>query len=246
MKCPKVVLAVLLLLIQLLNAETELMVSAASSLKNVFTEIGAGFEKEHSGTKVLFNFAASGQLQAQIEMGAPVDVFASASQKEIKAMVEKKLIDAKNVQNFAQNALVLIKSSSNKIQIKDLSDLKKKEIQKIAISNKTSVPAGKYAYQSLEYYKLAKDLNSKLIICENVRQVLDYVERNEVDAGFVFATDAKVGKNVKAAVFIAEESHEKIIYPISVIKTSPVQKLAQDFTDYVVKSRAVLQKHGFK
>ncbi|HTX79413.1 MAG TPA: molybdate ABC transporter substrate-binding protein, partial [Longilinea sp.] len=62
-----------------IQAQTELSVSAAASLKNAFTDIVAGFEKDHPGVKVLLNFAGSGQLQAQIEAGAPVDVFASAS-----------------------------------------------------------------------------------------------------------------------------------------------------------------------
>lgn len=242
----KIILTVLLTVFCLVQAETELMVSAAASLKNVFTEIGVNFEKEHPGTKVLFNFASSGQLQAQIETGAPVDIFASASPKEITSLVQKKLIDQKSVKNFAVNEIVLIKNSNSKLKIKSLADLKSKEVQKIAIGNKATVPAGKYAMQSVEFYKLEKDLQEKFIPCENVRQVLDYVERNEVDAGFVFSTDAKIGKNIEIVTSIAPEAHEKIIYPISIIKSTKSNKLAAEFIDFVIKSKSTLKKYGFK
>jgi len=242
----KIVLTALLTTVSLIQAETELMVSAAASLKNVFTEISTNFEKIHPGTKVILNFAASGQLQAQIESGAPVDVFASASTKEINSLVEKKLIAQGSVQNFAANEIVLIKNSNSKISIKSLADLKSKSVQKIAIGNKATVPAGKYAMQTVAYYKLEKDLQDKFIACETVRQVLDYVERNEVDAGFVFSTDAKIGKNIEIVTNIAPDAHDKIVYPISIIKSTKSNKLAGEFIDFVIKSKSTLKKYGFK
>jgi len=240
------ILTFLLTQFSLVQAKTELMVSAAASLKNAFTEIAANFEKEHPDLKISLNFAASGQLQSQIEMGAPVDIFASASQQEIKALTAKNFIDPASIKIFAHNELVLIKSKNSKLKLYKLHYLKDPSVTKIALGNKESVPAGKYAFQSLEHYKLLKDVEGKLIPCENVRQVLDYVERNEVDAGFVFSTDAIVGKDIEIIEQIAPEAHEKIIYPVSVIKSSRFQKQSLEFIDYILKSKSVLKKYGFK
>jgi len=242
----QIIVIVLLALFCTLKAETELLVSAGVGLKDVFTEIAGDFEKSHPGVKVLLNFASAGQLMAQIEMGAPADILAVPGKKEIDILIKKNMIIPQTVQNFASGELVLIKSSNSKLVLKSLSDLQKKEVQKIAIGNQATVPAGKYAMQTLNFYKLNTSLADKFIPCENVRQVLDYVERNEVDAGFVYSTDAKIGKNIEIVTRIAPESHEKIVFPISIIKTSKSQKSAQEFIDYVIKSKDILHKYGFK
>lgn len=246
MRIKTILMAVILLTALCLKAETELIVSAAASLKNAFTEIKDNYEKEHPDVKVLINFAASGQLQAQIEMGAPVDIFAAASAKEVDNLVKKNLIDKETVKIFAVNELVLIKSKNNKLVIKNLTDLQNALVKKIAIGNLSTVPVGKYAMQALGFYKLDKSLQDKFIPCENVRQVLDYVERNEVDAGFVYSTDAKIGKNIEIVSSIPSEAHDKIVYPVGIIKTSKSQKSAQEFIDYVLKSKTIFKKYGFK
>jgi molybdate transport system substrate-binding protein len=246
MKLKAILFILMVLMTTTVRAETELSISAAASLKDAFTEIKEGFEKENPGVKVLLNFAGSGQLQAQIEMGAPVDVFASASRKEVDALVKKELVEPKTVKIFAQNELVLIKNSGNSSKIGNLEDLKAPEVKKIAIGNPATVPAGKYAAQALEFYKMGEGLKDKLIPCENVRQVLDYVERNEVDAGFVFSTDAKIGKNIEVAAAIPPDSHEEIVYPICIVGSSKLQELSKKFVKYILKHKEVLKKYGFK
>lgn len=229
-----------------LTAKTELVVSAGVGLKNLFNEIGSAFEKEHPDVKILFNYASAGQLMAQIEMGAPADVFAVPGRKEINILIGKNMIDPQTVQNFASNELVLIKNAGNKLVINNLPDLQKKEVQRIAVGIEKTVPAGKFAMQTLDYYKIKSSLTGKFIPCENVRQVLDYVERNEVDAGFVYSTDAMVGKDIEIIARIAPEAHEKIVFPISIVKSSKSQKSAQEFIDYVIKSKDILHRYGFK
>jgi molybdate transport system substrate-binding protein len=152
------------------------------------------FEKNHKDVKVFFNFAGSGQLRTQIENGAPVDVFVPASLTDMDALIDKGMIIKESKKILATNTLVLIVKSENKMGIKSPTDLANPEIKRIATGNPDTVPAGKYAKESMEYYKVSTAVKNKLVFGENVRQVLDYVSRNEVDAGFVFLTDTKIDK----------------------------------------------------
>ncbi len=241
---------VALLPLQALAAATnEITVSAAASLKNSFEEIGKAFEMKEKGAKVYFNFASSGDLMRQIEGGAPVDVFASAATREMDALEGKKLLLPGTRYDFAGNSVVLVRPASGKVGLKSFADLKGKDIKKIAIGNPATVPAGMYAEQALKYFKVWDDIRNKLIFGENVRQVLDYVARGEVDAGIVFSTDAGVRANeVAVAALSPEESHGKVVYPIAVIKKTKNENLARAFVHFVrsPEGRKILEKYGFK
>ena len=229
--------------------QQELTVSAAISLKNAFDEIGKAFEAQHSGTKVRFNFGASGDLKKQIEGGAPVDIFASASLKEMDDLNAKDILLKNTVVNIAQNSIVLIQPAHAKVALKSFMDLKKEAVKKIAIGNPKTVPAGRYAEETLNYLKLFETLKGKLILGENVRQVLDYVARDEVDAGIVYLTDALVMKEkVVVAAQAPEESHKPVIYPIAVLKGTKNESLAREFEKAVTSdtARTIFEKYGFK
>ena len=222
----------------------EILVSAAMSLKDAFTEIARDFEKKYPQDKVLLNFASSGQLQKQIEQGAQVDVFASASVKELNSLQEKGLIINTTRRTFAQNSLVIV---SHK-KITSIDDLAKDGFGNVAIGDPSTVPVGKYAKEALEYYKMYSKIKNKVIFAENVRQVLDYVVRKEVDAGIVFKTDALTVKDSSLTVLpIDAKSHEKIEYPMAVIKGTQKEGIAKLFTDFVASQTgsAVLKKYGF-
>lgn len=229
------------------SKDKTLTVSAAVSLKDAFNEIGEIY-KSKTGNTVNFNFGASGALQKQIETGAPVDVFASAGEQQMNALVEKGLIDTKNRQDFARNTLVLIVPANSKLALASFSDLDKSEVQKIAVGNPKTVPAGQYTEQVFEKANLKNVLQSKLIYAEDVRQVLDYVVRGETDAGIVYATDARIaGEKVRVAAIASENTHAPILYPIASIKESRAQTAAKEFTEIVLSSegRSILQKYGF-
>ncbi len=227
-------------------AEQELIVSAASSLTNAFSEIGKNFENANPGTKVVFNFAASGVLLQQIQKGAPVDVFASADQKTMDQAMEKNLISPNTRQNFVTNELVLILPLGAKTPVKALEDLRAAGIEKIALGNPESVPAGRYTQEVLTNEKLWEELKPKFIFGESVRQVLDYVSRGEVDAGFVFATDAAVAKD-RVKVALEAGRHNPISYPIAVVGSTKNRDLAKRFVQFVLSTEAqeTLSKYGF-
>ncbi len=224
-----------------------LTVSAAVSLKDAFNEIGDLY-KSKTGKIVSFNFGASGVLQKQIETGAPVDIFASAGEKQMDELAGKDLIDTKTRRDFARNTLVLIVPQNSNLNLAAFSDLTKSEVLKIAVGNPKTVPAGQYTEQLFDKTNLKNTLQSKLVLAEDVRQVLDYVVRGEVDAGIVYATDARVaGDKVRVAATASEDSHAPVLYPITIVKESKQKQAAQEFVNLVLSAegQAILQKYEF-
>jgi len=235
------------ILISLSCHAEEITVSAAISLKDSFEEMGRMFEKEHSGVRILFNFGASGLLRQQIEGGAPVDVFASASPVEMDRLQEKGLIISDTKVNFAGNTIVLIVPVRSRLGLNSFDDLKH-EIRRIVIGNPGSVPAGRYAKQVLRSLGLWNELGDKLIFAEHVRQVLDYVARAEVDAGMVYSTDAGLMiKDVRVIEEAPPESHSPVVYPIAVVKGTKNRRVSEEFISFVIsdRGRSVLEKYGF-
>ena len=224
----------------------DLTVSAAASLTQAFQEIGSQFEAQNPGTKLRFNFAASGALLQQIVNGAPVDVFACADTDTMAKAVAKAVVNASESKVFATNRLVLVTPAKSDLALKQLSDLKKPEVKRIAMGVPASVPAGHYAQGVLDKASLWADVKDKIISTQNVRQALDYVARNEVDAGFVYASDAQLmaGK-VNVALQVATAS--AIQYPIAKVASSTQAAEAQKFIAFVQSEagQAVLKKNGF-
>jgi len=229
--------------------QQEIIVSAAISLKNAFEEIGKLFETKYKGVKVTFNFGASGDLVRQIEGGAPVDVFASAAQKDMDEAEKKGLIVPDSRVNFAGNSIVLIIPANSRIRMQTFQDLRLNQVGKIAAGNPKTVPAGRYAEEAFVHFKLLPSIKEKLIYAENVRQVLDYVARGEVDAGIVYSTDAMVrAKDIKIVATAPEESHRPVIYPAAVVLKTAKQSMAKAFVTLLASEEAgkVLEQYGFK
>ncbi len=227
----------------------EITVSAAISLKEAFAELGKGFEAGQKGTRVQFNFGASGDLVRQIVGGAPVDVFASAGLKEMDELDRKGLTAPGTRVNFAGNTVVLAIPTASTLRLEAFSDLTRKEVKKIAIGNPRTVPAGRYAEQVLRGLQLWETLKDKLVFAENVRQVLDYVVRGEVDAGLVYATDALTrARELKKILPAPEGSHHPVVYPIAAVKGSKNEGLARAFIAWVISSegKRILERYGFK
>jgi molybdate transport system substrate-binding protein len=225
----------------------DLTVSAAASLTNAFQELKPLFEKANPGVNVLYNFAASGPLLKQIEAGAPVDVFASADQETMDQAVAKKVIAEGTRKDFVANSLVLITPADSKFSLKTAKDLTGEKVERIAVGNPDSVPVGRYTRDSLTKDGLYDTLKPKFVLGESVRQVLDYVSRGEVQAGFVYMTDAMIAKD-KVAVAATMGGHAPITYPIAVVASSANKDMAAKFTALVLSAegQAVLAKYGFK
>jgi molybdate transport system substrate-binding protein len=225
----------------------QLLVAAAISLKEAFNEIG-GLYKQRTGTDVTLSFGASGELEKQIEAGAPVDVFASAGEEEMEELGVRRLIEMSTKADFARNSLVVVVPADSKLHLQSFLDLQQPQVKKISIGNPKTVPAGRYAQQVLQNSKLWSTVESRLVFAENARQVLDYVDHGEVDAGIVYATDVAIAHGGVSVVARApNEGYGPILYPIAVVKDSTAPDAARRFVRFVLSSEgnSVLRKYGF-
>jgi molybdate transport system substrate-binding protein len=223
----------------------ELLVSAAASLTNAFRDIGKVFEMEHGGSRVTFNFAATDVLLAQISKGAPADVFAAADENTMDRAEREGLVLPGSRRDFAGNRLVLIVPTARP-PIANLGELTLPRFGRIAMGSPRTVPAGRYARAALERAQLWDRIEPRCIFALNVRQVLDYVARGEVDAGFVYATDAAVvSDNVKIALDIPTPL--PVRYPIAVLRDSRHAGEARAFADLLdtEAARRILASYGF-
>lgn len=222
-------------------------VSAAASLTEAFTDMESQFETENPGTDVNLNFAGSGSLRQQIEGGAPVDVFASANQNHMDILANETLIDNSTREDFAENSLVLIVPANSNLNITGIKDLTASDVGKISIGNPETAPVGKYTTQALTEAGLWDQLKDKTILAEDVKQVLTYVERGEVDAGFVYMTDAKTADPGTINIVATVPVNTSISYPIAVVSDSDNKEEAQEFVDFVTgeEGQKILEKYGF-
>jgi len=224
----------------------ELIVSAAASLANAFRDVGKLFEGRNPGHKLVFNFASSDVLLAQIAKGAPVDVFATADTESMDRAEKQGLLAPGTRRTLLRNKLTLIGSSGSSISLTNLASLEDTAIRRIAIGNPASVPAGRYAREALEKAGLWSKLEPKYILAQNVRQALDYVARGEVDAGLVYATDAAImsGK-VRVAADIPTTT--PIAYPVALINDTRHRALAEAFSKLLGSepAQAIFRRYGF-
>jgi molybdate transport system substrate-binding protein len=167
----------LLALVPLAVQAADLTVSAAASLSNALRELGPLFEARNPGMSVVFNFGASDTLLAQIARGAPADVFASADQETMDRADAQKLLTAGSRRNFVANTLVMIVPGDSTLGLRAPADLQKPGVERFAIGNPASVPAGRYARRALEALRLWGAVEPKVVLAQNVRQALDYVAR---------------------------------------------------------------------
>ncbi len=230
------------------ETEVELNVSAAASLKDVMLEIKETYSVKNPKVKINFNFASSGTLQAQIERGAPVDLYISAAKKEMNDLTKKGLVKKESCVDLLENRLVLIVPRNSKLDLVGFEDLQRVKVQKIGIGAPEIVPAGRYAREVLEYFELWDKVQTKLVVGMNVRAVLTYVETGNVDAGFVYRTDAVIGDEVKIVATAPVEACEAIIYPAAILAKSKQVKIATKFLKYLQRKETelIFKKYGFQ
>jgi molybdate transport system substrate-binding protein len=231
------------------SAGAELTVSVAISMKEAVEEIGRRFVDASPGTLLRYNFGASGELQKQIEAGAPIDVFVSAAQRQMDELERHGLVVSATRRVFARNVLVVAVPSDSRLDLAKPADLLDARVGRLVIGNPRSVPAGQYAEESLRALAVWERVRSRVVFAENVRQALEYVARGEVDAGVVYATDLTTRRRgVKEAFRLPEDSYRPIVYPAAVVAGSTQRPLAAAFVAWLAgpHGRAVLARLGFQ
>ncbi|EZP75450.1 molybdate binding protein YvgL [Parageobacillus genomosp. 1] len=226
---------------------TVLTVGAAASMKDVLEAIGKQYEKEHHDVTLRFTFASTGTLQKQIEQGAPIDIFVSADARTFEQLQENKMVIATHDRPLVYNELVLITQKNHSSLVHSLSDLTNPTIRSVAVGIPETVPAGAYAKQWLQSAGLWEKLQTKYIFAKDVRQVLTYVESQNVDGGIVYRTDALASKRVHIAAVAPSSLNKQIVYKAGVVAQSKQQKAAKQWVAYLYsnKAAAFFQKYGF-
>jgi molybdate transport system substrate-binding protein len=225
----------------------ELMVSAASSLTDALNVLKEVYQSRHPDETIFFNLGASGPLEKQIEEGAPVDLFISASGKEMDALQQKKRIRDDSRCNLLSNEIVLIVPKASTASIRGFSDLAR--VPRLVMGDPGFVPAGRDAKEILKFQGLSGLPEDRMVYGENVRQVLEYVARGDVDAGLVFSTDALIMKDRVRVIAVAPNgSHEPILYPVAILKQSTHPQAAREFMDFLAgpEGREAFSRFGFK
>jgi molybdate transport system substrate-binding protein len=224
----------------------DLTVSAAASLTQALREVAPAFEAAHPGTQVRFNFGASGALLQQIARGAPVDVFASADAETMDRAQAQGLLRPGSRRDVAANALVVVVPAASRARIATLADLAQPSFNRIAIGLQASVPAGRYAHDALQAAGLWRAIEPRTIGTTNVRQALDYAARGEVDAAFVYATDAALRPG-QVRIALEVPTAAPIRYPAAALASAPNPAAAERFVEFLrtPPAQAVFARHGF-
>lgn len=219
----------------------QLVVFAAASLKNSFTEIGEKFEADNPGTSVEFSFAGSSDLVTQLTQGATADVFASADTKNMDKAADAGLLAGDPV-NFASNTLTIAVAPGNPKQITGFRDLTREGLNVVVCA--PQVPCG----SATEKIEKATDVQLNPVSEESsVTDVLNKVTSGEADAGLVYVTDAKGAGDKVDAVAFPETSDAVNTYPIATLEDSSNAEAAKQFVEYVLgpNGLSVLDGAGF-
>lgn len=213
-------------------------VDAAASLTEAFTTMKAQFEAAHKGAKVNLTFGASSDLATQITQGASVDVFASASEKNMTALGDQ----APHPTDFVANTLEIALPPGNPAGIRSVADLAKPGV-KVAVCD-PAVPCGAVAAEVFGNAGIAVHPAASLA---DVKSTLAAVESGEVDAGLVYVTDVRAAGDRVASIAIPSDLNARTRYPIAVLKAAKNPALARAFVRYVLSAagRAVLSADGF-
>lgn len=224
----------------------EILVSAAASLTDVLNEIGKGYQSTSKNT-VAFNFGPSSGLARQIDEGAPADVFFSANLAQMDNLDKKGRLERGTRKNLLSNQLVMIVPADSKLALASPKDLLKAGVKKVALAEPSSVPAGVYSKKYLVDEGLWNEVKAKVVPVQNVRATLASVESGNVEAGFVYKTDAAISKKVKIVYEVPLDKGPKITYPVAIVKESTRKEAARDFMSYIQTSasKGLFKKYGF-
>jgi|ADurb_H2B_03_Slu_FD_contig_123_4937_length_2584_multi_5_in_1_out_0_3 molybdate transport system substrate-binding protein len=224
-----------------------LTISAAASLKDAMGEIQTLYQKEAPNVTLAINFGGSGSLATQIVQGAQVDVFMSASTKDMTTVKDAGLIDESTLKNILGNEVVLVVPKDSTTTITDFAQITDPSITSIGLGEPSTVPAGQYAIDTFTYYGVMDQISDKIVYGKDVKEVLNWVETGNVSAGVVYSTDAKASTGVKVVATASADSHKAIVYPAAVINTTKNADAAKAFNAYLSSDAAkqVFTKYGF-
>ena len=224
----------------------DIVVSAAASLTDALKEIGRMYQSR-SKNRVTFVFASSSTLARQIEAGAPADVFFSADVQTMNALERNGRLEPGTRRQLLSNQLVIIVPADKPTVVNSPEDLLDPRVRRIALAEPSSVPAGVYSKTYLESLGLWDKIKPKVVPVLDVRATLASVESGNVEAGFVYKTDAGSSKRVKTVFEVPIGKGPEIDYPVAILKESKSKAVAKEFLNVMVSPSGVdvFKRYGF-
>lgn len=227
-------------------SNAEIIVAAAADLTPAFEELGALFS-EQTGIALAFNFGSTGQLAQQIELGAPVDVFAAANRSYVDELDQLGLVLADTIELYAQGRLTLWSRADSPLAFAELDDLTQAQVRRIAIANPEHAPYGVAAREALQSAGLWEDLQPRLVLGENVLQTLQYAETGNVDAALVALSLSIAAGDQGRYVLLPAELHNPLDQVLAVVASTEHESQARQFATFVnsAAGREIMRRYGF-
>ena len=223
-----------------------LTVSAAVSLTDALEEVGRAY-RASGGGDVRFNFAGSNVLARQIVNGAPVDLFVSADEAQMKVVEDAGALAPGTRVDLLRNQLAVVLSSAAPA-ITTIQELAQPAIRRIALGDPEAVPAGVYAKQYLQVVTLWAALERRVVPVTNVRAALTAVETGSVDAAIVYKSDLRAANRARLAFAVSGTGAPRIVYPAAVVKASKQPAEAERFLTFLrgAPAAAIFTRYGFE
>jgi molybdate transport system substrate-binding protein len=199
-----------LALLQGARAE-EVVASVAASLREPLSEVARRFEADHPGERVELVFGASNELAAQIELGAPVEVFLAADEESVARLGRRGLLAEGSAVPFARNRLVVVRAPGSALRLASARDLAQPALARLALPGE-AVPLGHYGRDWLAGRGILAALAERIVVTANAPATLAAVELGQADAGIVYATDARAAKRAELAFEIPDAEQPRIVY----------------------------------
>ncbi|WP_193103963.1 molybdate ABC transporter substrate-binding protein [Brachybacterium sp. FME24] len=218
------------------DASTTLVVYAAASLQAPFEELGEQFEAAHEDVEVEFSFAGSSTLVAQLQEGAPADVFASADTATMDRLTSAEPVD------FASNTLMIAVPAGNPAHVRDLASLAREGVDLVVCAPEVPCGAASAKVEDSSGFTFAPVSEE-----QSVTDVLTKVTSGEADAGLVYVSDVRRAGDAVEGIEFAEAADAVNTYPITTVDGSAHEELGQEFVDLVTGGAglAVLDEYGF-
>jgi molybdate transport system substrate-binding protein len=222
-----------------------LTVYAAADLQLAFGEIKPLFEKA-TGARVTLVTGSTGNLAKQIEHGAPADVFFAANESFVDDLRAVGAVIPESRTLYAQGRIVLAVPKGSTLEVRELADLLKPEVRRVAIANPAHAPYGRAAREALERLGLWEKVKPRLVYGENIRHTLQFVETGAVEAGIVALSVANVP--TVRYVPIDPKLHNPLNQVAAVVKRSPRPELGMAFILFLNGSegRSIMKRYGFR
>ena len=230
----------------MISRADDILVAAAASLSDVLKELAKVYQA-NSKHKILLTLGPSNFLARQIDEGAPADIFFSADLAQMDMLDRNHRLEPGTRINLLSNQLVIVVPSDSRLRIASPQDLLISEVKKIALADPSAVPVGIYTSKYLTEEGVWERIKPKVVPVMDVRATLASVEAGNVEAGFVYKTDAAISNKVRIVYEVSIEKGPKITYPIAIVKESKKKDAARGFLKFVSSpaGKSAFKKYGF-